>query len=113
MSQKEHHCCNPFSLHKRKISPDCRKLTERIADQLTKLKGRKYAFGKQKICSACRKELRKQVQGQDESNVPSNSSNSYNENEIVRMDGTKTFDASAVAFGISPLKFSKISKRDS
>lgn len=108
MSGKDRYCCNPLELpHTKRISSSCRPVTMTQAEQLKKLTGRDYYVDKNILCPTCRKEInRKHTLPQIDSTVDTDM-------DVSKIEATDLVNTSATTFSLSPLKFMKVSERDS
>lgn len=104
------YCCNPFNLpHTKKIVKGLHKITTDAAAKLKKVTGQDLEGV---LCPTCRRELSSRFQSQTSGEAIDNSSGEEPE-AVKRALATEAVDTTAGAFGVSPLKFRKISKRDS
>ena len=106
MSRKDRYCCNPLGLpHKKKISSSCRKMTLTTKEELKLLTGREYQVDTNILCPSCRKEIKTKISDLQ-------LSIQISDDELEIEDANTAINTSTNAFGLSPLKFSKVSKMD-
>lgn len=108
MAEKDRYCCNPLGIpHTKKISSSCRTVTITQAEQLRTLTGREYYVGKNILCPSCRKEIIHRIHKSSQID-----STLDTDMDVSTIEATDVVNTSATLMGISPLKFKKISKRD-
>lgn len=98
---RQKYCCNPFSKENHNIKKSLRVINFVSANKLTTLLKRNIKPG-QKWCTKCRKEF--------DGNVEEESSTICDQD--IEIDDPEDVNTSLQAIGLSPLKFQKISKRD-